>query len=91
MTMKRYDLLYACRQCRQPHPMGVALELPHGPTERLSLNAYRATRTIPPSIAKLVGRPVICPHSGEHIVTKDPDRIFIQPLSKTPKNNVDDE
>jgi hypothetical protein len=64
--------------------MGVALELPHGPTERLSLNAFRATRTVPSSIAQLVGRPVICPQSGKHIVTKDPDRIFIQPLSKTP-------
>ena len=90
MATKRYDLLYACRQCRQPHPMGVAIELPHGPAERLSLNAYRATRTIPPRLAQLMGRPVLCPQSGEHIVTQDPDRIFIQPLSKAPKNNVDD-
>jgi hypothetical protein len=60
----------------------VAFDLAGGPAERINLSAWRATRRLPSHIAKLVGRPVLCPQSGEHIVTDDPTRIYIQPLTK---------
>jgi hypothetical protein len=82
--MNHFDLLYYCQACRDTHPMGVSVEMPNGPHERLSLNAYRATREIPASIIRLVGTAVLCPRTGKHIVTTDPNRIFIQPLNKIP-------
>ena len=80
--MALYDVSYYCEECHETHPMGVALRLKGAPGHRTSLRAFALDRNLPSVLSEVVGSPVLCPQTGKRIVTRDPTRIFIEPVTQ---------
>ena len=78
--MAKYGIHVFCDECGKTHPMGISIELNDGPAEKASIGDTYSGRDLPPQVAKLVNNRIQCPETGELLVQKDNDQVFLVPL-----------
>jgi hypothetical protein len=79
--MADYDISFYCRECKQPHPLGVEIHIKGGPPEKQSVGAFYASTQVPPDIADFMDTHVLCPETGKMFTCKDLHQIFLVPLA----------
>jgi hypothetical protein len=79
--MADYDIYFFCTDCNDTHPMGIKFPLTNGPLREKSVGVFFAGKELPPQIAKLIDGQILCPKAGKVFTQKDPNQIYIVPLS----------
>ena len=77
--MAQYGVYVFCDDCGDAHPMGISIGLDDGPAEKASVGDSYKGRDLPPSEATLINNTTVCPKTGNEILQRNNDQIFLVP------------
>jgi len=78
--MAKYSVYVFCDDCGDVHPMGISIELKDGPADKASIGDTYAGKELPRQIAQLMNNITYCPKSGEPILQRNNDQVFLVPI-----------
>ena len=78
--MAKYSVYVFCDDCGDVHPMGISIELNDGPVDKASIGDTYAGKELPPQITQLKNNITCCPKSGEPILQRDNNQVFLVPI-----------
>ena len=80
--MVSYDIFFTCRECGGEHPLGIKIQIPDGPEQRMSVGAFYAEEEIPKAIRRLTDQLLECPKSKSGFFRSDITQLFLVPYTE---------
>jgi hypothetical protein len=79
--MPTFEIYFRCDECKGEHPIHLRIHLDDGPARKESLAAFLLRRSMPPQLAAIRGRKVLCLKTGKTFKLESDDQIFLAPFT----------
>ena len=78
--MAHYRIVVFCTSCDRAHPTGATVYLRDGPPSKTSVAEAYKDKRLPPELAKLLKKDILCPELAISVTLADTNELYLVPI-----------